>query len=227
MPQEPSRRRFPRLAIHVPFLYTTHAPISPTDRRVGWTRSLSEGGATVELSERLRPLTPIRLRLQSDRGMIEAEAQVVWGGGRAQEGGGVVHGVTFTRMAPDHAQALRSMFRPLPTLRRAGIRLPLDLPATCRPKSPPGPPVPGRTRNVDRGGLLLRLPRLLPAGTTLEVALHGPGEPLTVDGSVAWVEPHEMWTPGESIGHGFRFTRLDWPTALSLGLLLVEAVQPA
>jgi len=188
----------------------------------GWTRSLSEGGATVELSERLRPRTPLRLRLKSDQGIVEAEAQVVWSGGRLPEGGGVVHGLAFTQIAPDHVLALREMFHPVSSVRHAGVRLSLDVPITCHPKSPAGPPLQGRTGNVNRGGLFLRLPRLLPTGTVLEITLHVPKDPLTVDGAVVWVEPPEIWKPGESIGHGVRFTALDWSTLLSLGLLLVE-----
>jgi hypothetical protein len=48
-------------------------------------------------------------------------------------------------------------------------------------------------------------------------------ERLTVGGAVVWVEPPEIWKPGESIGHGVRFTALDWPALLSLSLLLVES----
>lgn len=224
MPEGQSRRRLPRFAVHLPFLYTAQGPATTTVG-AGWTRSLSEGGATVDLSERLRPQTQLRLRLQTDRGAIETDAEVVWNGGRAPETGGVIHGLTFTQIAPDQFQTLRSMFRPLSMMRCAGVRLPLDLPVTCHPKNPPGPPIQGRTANMNRGGLLLRLPRLLAPGTILEVSLHTPKEPLTVDGAVVWVEPHEIWTPGESIGHGFRFTALDSFTLLSLGLLLVEAAQ--
>jgi c-di-GMP-binding flagellar brake protein YcgR len=221
MSEEVARRRFPRLVIHIPFLYTPDTPLS-TSIGAGWTRALSEGGATVELSERLRPLTPLRLRLKTDQGTIEAEAKVVWSGGRVTEGGGVVHGLAFTWMAPDQFQTLRDMFRPLPIMRHAGVRLPLDLPITCHPKNPAGPPLQGRTGNVNRGGLFLRLPRLLPPGTGLEVTVHAPTEPLTVDGAVVWVEPPEIWKPGESIGHGFRFNALTWSTLISLGFLLVE-----
>jgi hypothetical protein len=57
-------------------------------------------------------------------------------------------------------------------------------------------------------------------GTRLEVTLHAPKSPLTVEGVVIWVEPVETWTPGESIGHGFRWTAIDWMTIMSLGLLL-------
>lgn len=224
MPEERSRRRFPRFAVHVPFLFTAPAS-NPAAVGAGWTRSLSEGGATVELAERLRLQTPLRLRLQTDRGIIEADTEVVWNGGRAPAGGGVVHGLAFTQIAPDQYQTLCSMFRPLSMMRYTGVRLPLDLPMTCHPKNPAGPPIQGRTSNMNRGGLLLRLPLLLSPGTTLEVTLHAPRETITVDGAVVWVEPHEIWTPGESIGHGFRFTALDWSALLSLGLLLVETAQ--
>jgi hypothetical protein len=56
----------------------------------------------------------------------------------------------------------------------------------------------------------------------MEITLRASKEPLTLDASVVWVEPPEIWNPGESIGHGLRLTGLDWPTLFSLALLLVE-----
>jgi hypothetical protein len=221
MPKTLGRRRFPRFEIHIPFLYTGSAPIS-TSTGVGWTRSLSQGGATVELSERLRPRTPIQLRLRAPQAIAEAEAEVIWSGGPAREGGGLVHGLLFTRIAPDHMQVLREACRPLVIMRHAGVRLPLEIPVTCRSKNLEGSQLQGRTGNVNRGGLFLRLPRLLPPGTPLEVTLHTPEDPLTVDGGVVWVEPPEIWSPGESIGHGFQFHAPNWSTLASLALLLLE-----
>jgi Tfp pilus assembly protein PilZ len=75
---------------------------------------------------------------------------------------------------------------------------------------------------VNRGGLFLRLPRLLLPGTPLEVTLHVPKKPLMVGGTVVWVEPPELWRPGESIGHGFQFHAPSWSTLACLSLLLVE-----
>jgi hypothetical protein len=220
MPEEPGRRRFPRFAIHVPLLYAPQTPW-PASLGAGWTRSLSEGGATVELSGRLRPGTLLRLLLKSGQAPIEAEALVVWTGGRFPDGGGLVYGLAFTQIAPDQVLALRAMFGPPSVMRQAGVRMLLDVPVTCHPRNPAGPPLLGRTGNVSRNGLFLRLPQLLPPDTTLEVTLHASRNPITVDGSVVWVEPPEIWKPGESIGHGLRFTALDWPTLVSLGLLLV------
>jgi len=221
MPHWSERRRFRRYPVQLPLL---HVPVLPALGKIGagWTRSLSEGGATVELAERLRSQTSLRVRLQTNRGTIEAEAQVVWIGGRAPQGGGILHGLAFTRIAPQHFQTLCDVLLPLAMSRNAGIRLPLDLAVTCQPANPPGPPLHGRTGNVNRGGLLLRLPRLLPPGTGLDVTLHTAKAPLTVEGVVVWVEPPEIWKPGESIGHGFQFTAPSWSTMLSLGLLLVE-----
>ena len=221
MLEGPGRRRFPRFAIHVPLIYAPQTTW-PTSLRAGWTRSLSEGGATVELSGRLRPGTPLRLLLKTGQAPIEVEALVVWTGGRVPDGGGLVHGLAFTQIAPDQVLALRAMFGPPPILRQAGVRMPLDVPVTCHPRNPDGPPLQGRTGNVSRSGLFLRLPRLLSPGTAMEVTLHASKEALTLDASVVWVEPPEIWNPGESIGHGLRFTDLDWPTLLSLGLLLME-----
>jgi len=221
MLEEPGRRRFPRFVIHIPLLYAPQSPW-PTSLGAGWTRSLSEGGVTVELSGRLRPGTLLRLLLKAGQAPIEVEALVVWTGGRFPNGGGLVHGLAFTQITPDQVLALRAMFGPPSIMRQAGVRMPLDVPVTCHPRNPAGPPLQGRTGNVSRSGLFLRLPQLLPPDTTLEVTLHASRDPLTVDGSVVWVEPPEIWKPGESIGHGLRFTALDWSTLLSLGLLLVE-----
>ena len=176
----------------------------------------------MELSGRLRPGTPLRLLLKAGQAPIEVEALVVWTGGRIPEGGGLVHGLAFTQISPDQVLVLRELLRRPSIIRNAGVRIPLDAPVTCHPRNPDGPPLQGRTGNVSRGGLFLRLPQLLPPDTTLEVTLHASREPLTLDGSVVWVEPPEIWNPGESIGHGLRFTALDWSTLLSLGLLLVE-----
>ncbi len=221
MPSPSERRPFRRHPVQLPLLHTAIAPV-PTKTGAGWTRSLSEGGATVELAERLRPQTILQVRLQTDRGAVEAEARVAWIGGRAPEGGGVLHGLAFSRIAPEHFKTLCDVLLPLALRRHTGIRLPLDLAVTCQPTNPPGPPLHGRTGNVNRGGLLLRLPRLLPPGTSLEVTLHTAKAPLTVEGMVVWVEPPEIWKPGESIGHGFQFTAPSWSTMLSLGLLLTE-----
>ena len=221
MPTPSEQRRFPRYPIQLPLLHMAIAP-AHSIMGAGWTRSLSEGGATVELAERLRPQTALRVRLQTDRGAIEAEARVAWIGGRAPAGGGILHGVAFTQIAPESLRALRDLILPLAMRRHAGIRLPLDLAVTCKPTHPPGAPLSGRTGNVNRGGLFLRVPRLLPPGTRLEVTLHTAKAPLTVEGTVVWVEPPEIWKPGESIGHGFQFAAPSWSTMLSLGLLLAE-----
>jgi hypothetical protein len=131
----------------------------------------------VELSARLRPQTLLWLRLQTDRGPIEVEAQVAWIGGRPPAGGGILQGLAFRQIAPDQLRTLRD---------------------------------------------LLRLPRLLPPGTTLEVTLRIANNPLTAEGTVVWVDPPEIWTPGKPIGHGFQFTAPRWTTMLSLGLLLAD-----
>jgi len=221
MPEPAERRRFPRFQIQVPFLYTAHVPI-PAVWEAGWTRSLGESGATVELSDRLRPRTAVQLRLRAEQGVVEVEAGVIWSGERVSEGG-LVHGLSFTHIGRDDAQVLRKIFRPLPVMRRGGVRLPLDVPITCRPKNLAGTPLQGRTEDVTRGGLMLRLPRLVPPGTPLEVTLHAAKEPLTVDGVVVWVEPPEIWKPGESIGHGFQFTAPGWNSLAYLGLLAVKS----
>ncbi len=220
MPDGTVQRRFPRYPIQLPFVYTVRAGASPTGG-AGWTRTLSEGGASLEMPERLRPQTPLGLRLSTDRGTLEVEARVIWLGKPVPAGGGLIHGVSFTRIGPADLQTLRDLFRPLVLTRQAGLRLPLDLPVTCQMADPAAQPLQGRTQNGSRGGLRLRLPQLLVPGTPLVVTLHAPGGPLTVEGAIAWVEPPEMWTPGESIGHGFQFAAPDWRTLHALARLFL------
>ena len=214
------QRRFPRYPIRLPVL---HKPKGPPKAGVGWTRDLSEGGACVELAERLPPQTVYSLRLQTERGPIEVEAQVAWAG-EPEVGGGIPHGVAFTQIAPDQREALRDLLRARGKVEECGVRLPLALPVMCRPPGHFGPPLHGRTGDVSRWGLSLCLLQALPPGTPLELTLHTPRGPLTVAGTVVWVDPPEGRSPGALIAHGVRFTSLDWPTSLSLGLVLIESV---
>jgi len=108
--------------------------------------------------------------------------------------------------------------------RREFRRYPIQLPLLHRPIAPsPSSAGVGWTRDVSRGGLLLRLPQVLPPGTALELTLPTPTGPLPVAGTVVWVAPPEARTPDLPIRHGLRFTALDWATALSLGRVLAEA----
>jgi len=189
---------------------------------MGWTRNVSEEGACLELADRLRTKAPVRVRLQTDQGAIELEAQVVWTGEPSTPAGGIPHGVAFIKIAPDQRQALRGLLVPKGPIRHAGVRLPLDLPVTCRRKDQEGPPFQGRTGNISRGGLFLRLPRALRPGTPLEITLRTAEDLLTVQGTIVWVDPPERRNPGGPIRHGFRFTALDQSFCQALGLLLAN-----
>jgi len=82
------------------------------------------------------------------------------------------------------------------------------------------PPRQGRTGDISRAGLLLRLPEALPSDTDLEVTLQTSQGPLTAEGTIVWVEKEEARTPGGLIRHGFRFTNIGWSSELALGHLL-------
>lgn len=222
MPDRSAQRQFPRYQILLPFL---HRAIPAALRvGVGWTRNLSEGGACVEVAERLTPGTPHWLRLQTDRGPIDVEARVAWAEESAPNGKGILHGAAFLQIAPGPLQVLRDLIRTKGQERESGVRLPLALSVTCRPEGHPGSGFHGRTADISRGGLSLRLPQALPPGTALTLTLHTPNGPLTAEGTIVWVEPPERRTAREMIAHGLRFTTLGWSTSLSLGLVLAESV---
>jgi len=228
--RDPSeRRQFRRYPVQLPLVHKSKNP-GPIASGVGWTRDLSEGGACVELDRRLSAPAPLQVRLQTDRGAIDLEVQVVWEletreGDAGPGKGGVLHGVAFSRLAPEQLQALRDLIQSQRQERRAAVRLPLDLAVTCRPKDPAGAPVQGRTQDMSRGGLLLRLSQDVPPGTLLELTLHPAGGPVTVGGEVVWVDPPEKRTPGEPIRHGLQFTALGVSAMMSLGLLLMEPAE--
>lgn len=213
------QRRFPRYRMTLPVLYRS----TPGSGSVGagWTRDLSEGGSCVELDERIWPRTPLQIRLHTDRGSFELKAKVAWLG-QPNPDGGNLHGVTFIQVPAAQRQELRDLLRTKEDTRESGIRLPLVLAVSCRPKGRTGPPLYGRTGDISRGGLSLRLLHAFPPGMRLEITLHTPKGPIPAEGMIAWVAPPERRRPGQLIQHGLRFTTLDWSTSLSLGLVAVE-----
>jgi len=211
-----------RYPVILPVRYTTRYRAA-VKAGVGWTRYLSVEGANVELDERLRPQTPLRLHLETDRGSIDVGAKVVWVGEVTPPAGGALHGVVFTQMAPPQSHALRELLLPLSLVRHAGIRLSVDMPITCQRKGVPGTSLQGRAVDISRGGLSLRLPRVLPLGTELAVTLSTPSEPIRVEGSVVWAESPDRRTVGNLVSHGLRFTSVDWSVSLAVGLLLAHS----
>jgi c-di-GMP-binding flagellar brake protein YcgR len=230
MTQTISERRFPRFDVQVPVRHASAAtPQAPS--RVGWIRNLSQGGACIEMEERLPAPSPLQIRLQTDQGSVDVEAQVVWEAERAPEkpedGGGVLCGVAFTYLAPEQMQAIQTLLPAEGAMRRSEVRVPLDLPVTCQARGSEGRPLEGKTGNISRGGLLLRLSQELPTGTLVDLTLHGTEGPIHGEGEVVWMDPAEQRTPGAPIKHGVRFTAMGWSRARTLALLLTGSQQPA
>ncbi len=226
MPDQPDGRHFFRYPVTLPFQHRGWPPFSARTG-VGWTRDISEGGVRVELPEHLQVMQPIQLRLRTNRGAIELEASVVWKekdrparreGASPLVGCGILHGMVFSRGAPDQLQALRALLRSLAGTEHPRVRLPLDTPALCQPQEEGSRPVRGWAGDISRGGLLLRLPDTLSLGTPVEIRLDTPNAPITAEGVVVWTEHSEPRS--DLIRHGVRFTAIGWYALLSLGLLL-------
>ena len=218
------KRRYPRYSIRLPLLH--QAKLSGADRaEMGWTHNIGEGGACVELTERLQPQGPIRIRLQTAKGAIELEARAIWSREAGSPGGGILHGMAFSEIAPEQRGSLRELLLSQGPVRHAGVRWPLDVSVTCRLQGQWRPPIEGRTGDISRGGLMLRLPEAVPPGTKLEVTLHAPQEPLLVFGEVVWAEAPERQLPGNLISHGLRFTSLGPSLSKALGFLLAEPLR--
>jgi c-di-GMP-binding flagellar brake protein YcgR len=221
LPPLSPRRQYPRYPIQIPFVCTAKTP-QRTRTTIGWTRNLGEGGACIELSEVLPPDTPVWIRMRSDQGTVEMGGKVVWSENGKARGESSIHGLSFTESSPAQQQALEGLIRSRGVIRPSRVRLPFEVPVTCRAVNGPAVPLPGWTRDVSRGGLMLRLPRELSPGTELRVTLHTDPQPISVDGVIAWVAPPEGRTPGGPVRHGFRFTRPHWSAAAALGRLLAD-----
>ena len=219
MPEPSTPRRFPRYTIVLPVLYGLEGSL-PRKSGVGWTNELSEGGACLELPERLDLLTPLDLTLRTYEGDIELNGAVVWSAEADAGEGGILHGVTFTQIPANQHRALRQLIRTSGQLRNAGVRLPVELTVLCGRQGDAAASIQGRTGDISRAGLLLRLPQPVPAGTTLHVTLQTSQGPLTAEGTIVWAGHSETQAPGELIRHGFRFTNMGWFSELALGHLL-------
>jgi hypothetical protein len=180
---------------------------------------VSEAGLCIELADVLQPQLPVRLRLRTDRGAIEADGLVAWVG-QARGKGGTPHGIALTRMAPGHQHALADLVHRKGELLPVQIRVPLKLSVLLRSQGRADDPLEGWTGNLSRGGMLLHLPRAFEPMTQVEFTLHTAQGMLTLNASVVWVDPPERRRPGESISHGVQFTSVGWPTLLALGHVL-------
>ncbi len=219
MPDPSDHRQHPRYPIVLSIFYKLRSP-GPSGGGVGWTRNLSEGGACVEVADRLPPATTLHLSLQTDRGALLVAAEVIWVGGPGPVAGGLPHGVAFAEVTPEQQQALRDLVQRLAVAGHLGVRVPRRLSVLCRRLGEAGSTLQGRTENVSRGGLCLSLPHRLPPETMVEVTLPTPQGPLPVEAAVVWVERTEGQDSGEAIRHGLRFAPLGWTDELTLGLLL-------
>ncbi len=215
------RRAFPRYPVVVPVLYATREG-DPASSGAGWTCNLSEGGACLELSEHIDPSIPLSLHLRTDQGRLSVEGQVVWNKQLGPENG-TIHGVAFDRAFSDRHRALRDLLDRKGVVWRAVVRVPIELPVMCHPKGQPRSIHLGRTENVSRRGLCLRLHLVIPPETPLEVTLQTAHGPITAEGAIVRVEPLEAQIPGEPIRHGFRFTQIRCSTAMTLSRVLAEA----
>ena len=221
------QRRHPRLGFQVPFLHRERAP-EASRVGVGWTRNISEAGACLELAELLEPRTPLRIRLRTDWGFVEADAEVTWALAQqsvwAREGGplqgGVLHGALFNRIASERPEGFRDWLGTRKNGRSGGIRLPADLSVLCYRRQGPIGPVHGRTRDINRKGAQLLLPEMLHVGTSLDLLFMPENGSFPVQATVAWVNPATSETPGSLVRHGVRFPALSWSSSLSLGLAL-------
>ncbi|MGE5848961.1 MAG: PilZ domain-containing protein [Candidatus Methylomirabilota bacterium] len=220
MSENSTPRRLPRYQIQLPLLYKLSTPASKFG--VGWTRNLSEGGALVELDDRVPPATTLHLSLRTDSGPIEIEARVTWTEEPRQFGRDILHNLAFANIPPGQLKILRDLLLPLSMVPHAGGRLPLDVPVTCRHKGQAGSVVKGRTGDVERGGLLLYLTHRIPPGTPLAITLHTTKGTVIVEGEVVWAQSRDGKKEGELSEHGLRFTSPSWIISLALGLLLTE-----
>ena len=188
----------------------------------GRTVSLSEGGACLELGEPLPTATPLNLILPTDAGSLTVEAEVVWLNKPSLANGRFLHGVTFSQVSPDQRQALKGLIHRRGQGRQPAARVPLTLPARCRPTEPAGTVLIGWTWDVSREGLSLLLPERLPVSAAVEITLATQRGDISAEARVVWVESGDRILPGKLIRHGMLYVAASWVRDLVLGLALGE-----
>lgn len=111
MPELTDRRQFPRYPVRLPVLYRRKTP-APVKTGAGWTHDLSEGGACLELADRLEDLSVLQLVFQTQQGSLDLSGVVVWAADGRQKGEAIHHGLAFSDLSPRQREALRELIRP-------------------------------------------------------------------------------------------------------------------
>lgn len=195
------QRRHARYALTLTAIYRVHAPSGEAlpHPRPGETADVSEGGACLLLPERLAPTTPLDLMLRGEVAHYVFRATVVWAGEGAAP---IAHGVRLEALAhPDQLAWERLLFEQQQRGSERAGRLVVDLPAHCLVGGT-ATPLPGDVQNLGAGGLMIRLPELLPVGAEVTVTIRSPLQALTLPGRVAWAQAR----PGERPAHGVAFS---------------------
>jgi hypothetical protein len=99
-------QQFIRYPIQLPVVYQITNGMNHI-AQIEWTRNLSEGGACLQLPERLESRTCLFLQLRTNGEPIVGKARVVW----AEDSGvgPILHGVASTRLTPLVRQSLRDL----------------------------------------------------------------------------------------------------------------------
>jgi hypothetical protein len=193
----------------------------PVRSGAGWTCNLSEGGACLELLDEIDPSTRLSLGFRTDQGRLSKGGKIIWTKPLGPERG-TIHGVAFDWETSDQHRPLREFLGRKGPVWRAVVRVPIELSVICHPKGQPRSLHQGRTENVSRRGLCLRLHLVVAPGTHLEVTLQTAHGPLQTEGTIVRVEPLEAQIQGEPIRHGFQFSEIPCPTAMALSRILAE-----
>ncbi|MFQ5881156.1 MAG: PilZ domain-containing protein [Candidatus Methylomirabilales bacterium] len=195
------KQRFPRYAIQVPVLFRRLDQEGPAQAGIGWTLDLSEGGACLELQVELPVGCLLGLVIFANPETVEAEARVVLVEGRLKET--FVHGVEFLQLPPAQYDALLKALPQEKTLRQKTIRLPITLPAYCKPIRTNTPSLEGWTGDISRTGVMVFLPQVLSPNTEVEITLQTAQGQLRLPTQVRWAD-----TSTDGVGpfrHGLEF----------------------
>ena len=191
-------RRYPRYPFTIPVIcrslsYQRHI-------EVGVIRNVSLGGVMLDAPSLFNPQTPLEVRLMMGRRVIRASAVVAWS---APGGTDFRHGLSFTDFPPEDRALWKELmaYQAGPTP-RASIRIPVEVPARCRPCRETTPLIQGQIDTIGEGGLLLRLPELFPVETRLSIQVPSGKGACSVEGEVVWVVEKK---PDPLVPHGVRF----------------------
>ncbi len=208
-------RRSPRYPFTIPVIcrsLSSHGHIE-----VGVTRNVSLGGVMLDTPSPFTPQTPLEVQLMMGQRVIRASVVVAWSAPADTE---FRHGLSLTFPSTEDLALWKELmaYQAGPT-QRASIRIPVEVPAGCRPCAETTPLIQGQIDTIGEGGLRVWLPQRVPVETRLSIQVPSGKGICSVEGEVVWAVEMES---KRLVPHGVRFCADHFARDLFIAAVLLQ-----